>query len=80
MSIVFLGYGNGSFGGMTTYSTGVGSTPWWIAVGDFNDDNVLDMVSANKGTNSIGILLGNGNGSFTLTRKYYVIVHFSSCW
>ena len=31
---VFLGYGNGSFDTMTSYSTGVGSQPWWVALGD----------------------------------------------
>ena len=67
---IFLGYGNGSFGTVTTYSTGIGSFPVWVALDDFNNDNVLDIVSANYGTNSIGILLGNGNGSFALTRNY----------
>ena len=71
--VVFLGYGNGSFGAMLTYSTGVGSGPGWVALGDFNGDNVVDMVSANTGTYSIGILLGNGNGSFTLTSSYLFV-------
>jgi hypothetical protein len=61
---IFLGYGNGSFATMITSSTGVGSTPRSLAVADFNNDNRTDIVSANSGTNNIGILLGYGNGSF----------------
>ena len=74
---VLLGYGNGSFSSMTSYSTGIGSNPYWIALGDLNDDNVLDIVSANYGTDSIGILLGNGNGSFALTGRYSAYEPFS---
>ena len=52
------------FANMTTYFTGINSNPWWIALADMNNDNRLDIVSANTGTNTIGILLGNGNGTF----------------
>ena len=68
--VVFLGYGNGSFGNMTTYSIGIDSDPWWIALGDLNNDTVVDMVSANYGDNSISILLGYRNGSFALPTNY----------
>ena len=51
---------------MTTYSTGNGSSPWWVALGDVNNDNRLDIVSANSGTGNIGIFLGNGDGTFTI--------------
>jgi hypothetical protein len=61
---VFLGYGNGSFANQLTYSTGDGSLPYSVAVGDFNNDNRLDVVVANFNTNNIGIFLGYGNGSF----------------
>ena len=61
---IFIGYGNGSFDAMMSYSTGIGSKPQWVALGDVNNDNVLDVISANTGSHSIGILLGNGDGSF----------------
>ena len=61
---IFLGYGNGSFSEVRTYSTGMYSQPYWIGLGDFDNDNTLDLVSANYGSASIGILLGYGNGSF----------------
>ncbi len=35
-----------------------------LAVGDFNEDHVLDVIAAQSGTNSLGLLLGKGNGGF----------------
>jgi hypothetical protein len=60
---ILLGYGNGSFATIMTFSTGDGSFPLGIAVGDFNNDHRLDIVVANFGTNTVGILLGYGNGT-----------------
>lgn len=62
---IFLGYGDATFAGQTLYSTGFGSHPNSVAVGDFNNNTLSDIVVANYGINSIGVLLGYGNGSFT---------------
>jgi hypothetical protein len=35
-----------------------------VEVADFNGDGKLDYVTANQGSNSIGIALGNGDGTF----------------
>ena len=35
-----------------------------LAIGDVNGDSKIDAVVANGGSSSIGVLLGNGNGSF----------------
>ena len=43
---------------------GVGLDPYEMAVGDFNGDGKLDVVTANNGTNDLSVLLGNGNGTF----------------
>jgi hypothetical protein len=61
---IFLGYGNGSITNQTKYSTGLSSSPYSVAVGDFNNDTILDIVIANYGNNKLGIFLGRGNGTF----------------
>ena len=61
---VIMGYGNESFAKQMIYSTGNGSHPYAVASGDFNNDTRLDLVIANEGTNSIGILLGYNYTSF----------------
>jgi predicted Zn-dependent protease with MMP-like domain len=62
---IYLGYGNGSFDNGTIYSTGDGSSPQFVSIGDFNSDNILDIVVANNDSNSIGIFMGYGDGTFT---------------
>lgn len=62
---IFLNNGNGTFQPQVTSSSGYGSRPYSVAVGHLNNDVYLDLVVANFGTNSIGVLLGYGNGSFT---------------
>jgi hypothetical protein len=62
---VLLGVGDGTFQGQVTYPTGTG--PNDIAVGDFNQDGNLDLAITNSNFGSgttVGILYGNGNGTF----------------
>ena len=61
---IFLGYGDGTFRNFTTLSTGKGSGPSSITLTDVSDDNWLDIIVANYGSNNIGVFLGYGNGSF----------------
>ncbi|CAF3940795.1 unnamed protein product, partial [Rotaria sp. Silwood1] len=61
---IFLGYGDISFANQLTYSTGLYSSPCSMAVGDFNNDTRVDIVFASCESNSVGIILGHGNGSF----------------
>ena len=74
---IFLGHGNGSFSEVKTYSTGMNFQPYWIGLGDFDDDNAVDLVSANYGSASVGILLGYGNGSFAPVIIYDMTSSFS---
>jgi hypothetical protein len=67
---VFLGNGDGTFGGPTGF--GVGGHPFSVVVADFNQDGKLDLAVANRLSNSISILTGKGNGSFALTRTLSV--------
>ncbi|CAF1944094.1 unnamed protein product [Rotaria magnacalcarata] len=54
---IFLGYGNGNFTKQSSYSTGLHSNPYAIALNDFNKDVYLDIGVANSGTNTIDIFL-----------------------
>ncbi len=66
-----------SFVSAVNYS--VGTTPVAIAVGDFNADGVLDLVVVNGSSNTVSVLLGNGNGTFKTHIDYTVIASRRSC-
>ena len=51
-----------TFAPVVTYAVGV--NPYWIALGDFNADSNLDISVTNPGSNTVSVLLGNGNGTF----------------
>ncbi|CAF3377239.1 unnamed protein product [Rotaria socialis] len=61
---VLLHYARGSFDKEMSYASGGGSRLRDVTANDFNNDTILDIVIVNYGTNSIGILLGYGHGSF----------------
>src|SRR5882762_8180942 len=64
---ILLGNGTGAFTTKSTPAAGSGAN--WIAVGDFDGDGILDIAVANAGSTGPGgvsILLGNGDGTFTL--------------
>ena len=65
---VFLGYGNGSFRTVRTFSTGIGSRPYAVAVGDVNNDKYPDILTANHDSDSISILFGDSNTTFNNVR------------
>ena len=64
---ILLGNGNGTFTAAigSPVSTGIGSFPFFLAVGDFNRDGNADLAVVNGQDNSVSILLGNGEGGFT---------------
>ena len=42
----------------------VGHNPEGLAAGDFNGDGRSDLAASNAGSNTISVLLGNGDGTF----------------
>jgi hypothetical protein len=44
--------------------------PRSLAHGDVNGDGAIDLVAANNYSNSVGVLLGNGDGSFQAQRTF----------
>ena len=43
-----------------------------MAVADFNGDGRPDLVTANSGANSVSVLLGNGDGTFSVQQTFAV--------
>jgi hypothetical protein len=61
---VLIGRGDGRFRRAIVSTTGAGTGPYSLAVADFNQDGVPDVVTANYETSTGSVLLGIGNGSF----------------
>jgi predicted nucleotidyltransferase len=73
---VLLGNGDGTFQSAVPYGS-VGHIAFWVAVGDVNGDSKLDVLVANQctdtnncNTGSVGVLLGNGDGTFQTAVTY----------
>jgi hypothetical protein len=64
---ILLGNGNGTFVDTPAVNFGAGDEPISVAVGDFNNDTILDLAVANQNSDNVSILLGNGNGTFVDT-------------
>jgi hypothetical protein len=67
---VLLGNGDGTFGDINYYSTGVTGAHPDIKAYDFNKDGNQDIVVANGSNNSISVLIGAGDGSFGTATTY----------
>ncbi len=67
---VAVGHGNGSFNAPGIYpasllSSQLKPSPGEVALSDVNKDGKLDIVYANSGYSSVGVLLGDGAGNFS---------------
>jgi uncharacterized protein (DUF2141 family) len=63
---VLLGTGDGAFTAASGSPITVGSGPSGVALGDLNSDGKLDLVVSNSTSNNVTVLLGNGDGTFTV--------------
>ncbi|HXJ73181.1 MAG TPA: FG-GAP-like repeat-containing protein, partial [Candidatus Dormibacteraeota bacterium] len=66
---VLLGAGGGNFSVPVNYPTG-GSDPYHFLLADLNLDGRPDVIVANYGSQQVGVLLGNGDGSFQSGSNY----------
>ena len=64
---IFFGNGNGTFADQKIYSTGIGSNPSSVAVGDVDH---LDIIVANNGINNITIFHGDIDENFSRKVTY----------
>lgn len=65
---IFLGQNNkGNYSKQITFSTGTGSTPTELALGDLNNDTFLDLVISDHENGRLLIFLGYGNTTFIQT-------------
>ncbi len=63
---VLLGYGDGTFAAQYAYFVhSTGSYPNSVVASDLDGDGDLDLVAANFTANSVSVLLGDGDGTFT---------------
>ena len=50
----------------------VGVSPYAVSVADFNGDGKPDLAVVNRDSNSVSVLLGNGNGTFKAAQNFTV--------
>lgn len=84
---VLLGHGDGTFGAASAYHDGISWGPnqeytYALDIADFNGDGVLDIATAgvtgDPAAGSVGVLLGNGDGTFQAGKPYSTGTVFAS--
>ena len=73
---VLLGYGDGTFK-PTAMSPVTGSIPYSVAVADFNGGGKPNLVTANAGSNTLTVPVGNGDGTSLIRPKLTQDVEFA---
>jgi hypothetical protein len=69
---VLLGNGNGTFGAPSDLAAGQGTGDLigGVRIWDLNTDGHLDLVVTNFASNTVSVLLGNGDGTFGASAEY----------
>ena len=67
---VLLGNGDGTFQPAVAYSSGGSGGSIALAVADVNGDHKPDLLVAISSNNTVGVLLGNGDGTFQTAVPY----------
>jgi hypothetical protein len=62
---ILLGAGNGTFTAAPGSPITVGDNPQWVIAGDLNGDGYEDLAVANANDNTVTVLVGAGNGTFS---------------
>jgi hypothetical protein len=73
---VLLGIGKGTFQSSPMYSPVAGQSPGILVLGDFNKDGTLDAATADFDKNTVNVLLGNGDGTFSQRGQLYGVGNF----
>jgi hypothetical protein len=68
---IYLGHGDGTFGAATNFKVATSNSgSRLLAIGDFNEDGIQDLVATNTSLNNVAVLLGNGDGTFNTAVPY----------
>jgi hypothetical protein len=62
---ILQGKGRGSFNPPTPVTMAPAHNPRYLALGDFDNNGILDLATANSDDGSVSVLIGQGNGTFT---------------
>jgi predicted SpoU family rRNA methylase len=82
---VLLGNGDGTFQSAVAYAPNSGSAPYSVSVGDLNGDGQPDLVVVSSsafitesgGSDTVSVLLGNGDGTFQTAMVYGTGGHYA---
>jgi hypothetical protein len=67
---VYLGHGDGTLDIPKIVSLTQGVSPVWLAAADLRNNGILDLIVADVDSASVGVFLGNGNGTFSYEHFY----------
>lgn len=67
---IYLGNGDGTFQLPRIIPLTKGLTPVYLATADLRGNGILDLVVAEFDTSTVGVLLGNGDGTFGYEQDY----------